>query len=83
MVLWHQFIPSDIEYDFETDELAAHSVIYHEAVQCFFNGFEVRRNKRYPDRYRLLGSSDGGRRLMIIFHLKQDNVVRIITGWPI
>jgi len=27
--------------------------------------------------------SNGGKRLKVIFQLKPDNVVRIITGWPL
>lgn len=42
-----------------------------------------RRNERFKDRYRLAGTTLGGRRLTIIFQLKPGNVVRIITGWPL
>jgi hypothetical protein len=45
--------------------------------------FEIRRNKRYRDRYQLIGTPLGGRRLKIIFQLKPESVVRIITGWPL
>ena len=83
MVRWHDFIPSDFEYDFENDKLAAHGVSYEEAVECFFSEFEVRRNKKYVDRYQLVGTTAGGRRLKIIIQLKAANVVRIITGWPL
>jgi uncharacterized DUF497 family protein len=85
MVDWRRFTPSDFEYDFETDELAAHRIDYEEAVECFFNEFEVRRNrpKLHRDRYQLNGRTDGGRHLKIIFQLKTRGVVRIITGWDI
>ena len=83
MVNWRRFTPTDFEYDFERDELAAHRVTFEETVGCFFSDFEVRRNKSYPDRYQLIGRTLGGRRLKIIFQLKPGNVVRIITGWPI
>lgn len=82
-VNWKRFAPADFEYDFERDELADHVVTFEEAVECFFSDFEVRRNKTYRDRYQLLGKTLGGRRLKIIFQLKQGKVVRIITGWPI
>jgi len=52
---WSKFTPQDFEYDFERDELATHRVTFEEAVECFFSDFEVRRNKRYRDRYQLLG----------------------------
>jgi len=83
LVNWHRFTPTDFEYDFERDELAAHHVTFDEAVECFFSNLEVRRNKSYHDRYQLLGSTISGRRLKIIFQLKPGNVVRIITGWDI
>ena len=56
---------------------------FDEAVECFFEDFEIRRNKRYRDRYQLIGTTLGGRRLRIIFQLKPEDVVRIITGWPL
>jgi uncharacterized DUF497 family protein len=80
---WSRFSPQDFEYDFERDELAAHRVTFEEAVECFFSDFEVRRNKRYRDRYQLLGRTMGGRKLKIIFQLKPQSIVRIITGWTI
>lgn len=83
MVNWHGFTPTGFEYDFERDELAAHHVTFDEAVECFFSNLEVRRNKSYRDRYQLFGSTISGRRLKIIFQLKPENVVRIITGWDI
>ena len=83
MVNGRRFTPTDFEYDFERDELAAHHLTFDEAVECFFSDFEVRRNKSYRDRYQLLGQTIGGRRLRIIFQLKPGNVVRIITGWTI
>ena len=83
MVNWHHFEPSDFEYDFEQDKLAAHHVTFEEAVESFFSDYEVRRNKRYLDRYQLIGRTIGGRKLKIIFQLKPKNIVRIITGWPI
>jgi len=83
VVNWHHFEPSDFEYDFEQDKLAAHHVTFEEAVESFFSDYEVRRNKRYLDRYQLIGRTIGGRKLKIIFQLKPKNIVRIITGWPI
>ena len=83
MVNWSRVTPNDFEYDFERDELAAHRVSFEEAVESFFSDFEIRRNKRYRDRYQLLGRTIGGRRLKIIFQLKPRSVVRIITGWPV
>lgn len=81
MVRWNNFTPSDIEYDFESDKLAAHNITFDEAVECFFSDFQIRKNKRYKDRYQLIGATFGGRKLKIIFQLKPGKVVRIITGW--
>ena len=83
VVKWSSFTPSDFEYDFENDKLAAHRVTFDEAVECFFSDFQIRRNKKFKDRYQLIGTTLGGRELKIIFQLKPGNVVRIITGWPL
>ena len=83
MVKWNDFTPSDFEYDFENDKLAAHRVTFDEAIECFFSDFQVRRNKKFKDRYQLIGSTLGGRKLKIVFQLKTGNVVRIITGWSL
>jgi uncharacterized DUF497 family protein len=83
VVKWSTFTPSDFEYDFENDKLADHHVSFDEAVECFFSDFQVRRNKKFKDRYQLIGSTLGGRELKIIFQLKSGNVVQIITGWPL
>jgi uncharacterized DUF497 family protein len=82
-VNWARFTPSSFEYDFERDKLFEHRVTFDEAVQCFFSDFEVRRNKKYRDRYQLIGRTFGGRKLKIIFQVKPDGVVRIITGWAL
>ncbi|ASC74276.1 hypothetical protein XM38_052510 [Halomicronema hongdechloris C2206] len=55
----------------------------NEAIQCFSANFQVKRNKSYRDRYQLIGVTFGRRRLKIIFQLKEHNIVRIITGWPL
>ena len=83
MVDWSRFIPADFEYDFEHDKLAVHGIEFEDAVECFFSDFVVRRNKRFADRFQLIGRTAGGTRLRIIFQLKPSKVVRIITGWKI
>lgn len=80
---WDEFVPSEFEYDWEKDKLREHNVIFDEAVQSFFNDYEIRRNKRFRDRWQLIGITDNGRKLKIIFQLKSGNIVRIITGWQI
>jgi uncharacterized DUF497 family protein len=83
VVNWNRFVPSDFEYDFDREELAAHHVTFEEAVECFFSDYQVRRNKSYRDRFQWIGRTASGRRLKIIFQLKPGNVVRIITGWDV
>jgi uncharacterized DUF497 family protein len=83
VVNWHRFTPTDFEYDFEKDKLADHRIEFEEAIECFFCDFQVRRNKKYKNRYQLMGVILGGRKLEIIFQFKPRNVVRIITGWPL
>ncbi len=80
---WNDFIPSEFEYDWEQDKLGVHGVNFEEAVETFFNDCQIRRNKRFKDRWQLIGRTNGGRRLKIIFQLKPGKIVRIITGWPI
>ena len=80
---WDIFVTSEFEYDWEKDKLRAHNVTFEEAVETFYNEYEVRRNKSFKDRWQLTGRNDGGRKLKIIFQLKQGNIVRIVTGWQI
>lgn len=83
MPKWNEFIPKQIEYDLEKDKLKNHHVTIEEAVQCFYNNYSIRKNKKYKERYKLLGYTDAGRSLCVIFQLKRNETVRIITGWDI
>ena len=83
MPKWETFIPNEFEYDFENDKLAVHKLSIDEVIQCFYGNYTVRRNKKFKDRYKLIGSMDSGKKVCIIFQLKKSNVVRIITGWEI
>ena len=74
------FEPTDFECDFDNDELFAHRISIKEAVECFYNDFQIRRNKSFTDRFQLIGETSGGRKLKIIFQLKENDIVRIITG---
>ncbi len=82
MVNWTNFHPSSFEFEFDEDKLEAHGVTPDEAAQCFWNVFDVRRNKSFHDRYQILGTTDAGRALKLIVHVK-SRVIRVITGWPI
>jgi uncharacterized DUF497 family protein len=83
MPRWNEFKPREFEYDFENDELHAHRISFEEARQCFRSRFTILRNKKYKDRFKLLGKTESGRRLCIIFQLKAHHIARIITGWEI
>jgi uncharacterized DUF497 family protein len=80
---WSKFEPTDFEYDFESDKFSVHRITFKEAVECFYNDFDIRRNKSFTDRYQLIGKTFGGRKLKIIFQLKPNRIVRIITGWEL
>ena len=80
---WSKFQPTDFEYDFERDELFSHRLTLDDAIECFYNDFQIRRNKSFKDRFQLIGETFGGRKLKIIFQLKPNRIVRIITGWDI
>jgi uncharacterized DUF497 family protein len=83
MVKWSEFRPADFEYDFERDKLSQHGITFDEAVECFFSDYEIRRNKKFSNRFQLIGHTVGGRRIKIIFTIVRGDTVRIITGWPI
>lgn len=84
MVNWNGIIFKDFEDDEEIREkLHRHRLQFEEVVQCFYNPFQVRRNKMFKDRFQLIGKTDSGRRLKVIFQLKPENSVRIITGWDL
>ena len=54
MVFWQKFDPEQFDFEFDEDELAAHSISVDEAVEVIWNGFEVRRNKRYRGGYQIV-----------------------------
>jgi len=80
---WSNFEAIDFEYDFENDELFAHRITFKEAVECFYNDFQTRRNKSFKDLYQLISETFDGRSLEMIFQLKPNRIVRIITGWDL
>lgn len=84
MTSWNKIVFRDFEYDEAIEEkLHAHKISFSEAVECFYNPFIIRRNKKFKDRFQLIGNTDSGRQLKIIFQLKKKDTVRIITGWDI
>ncbi len=83
MVYWQKFDPAAYGYEFDEEELAGHTVTVEEAVEVFWHPFDVRRNKTKRIGYQITGTTDAGRRLMLIVYEKSKRVLRVITGWPI
>ena len=84
VVDWNRILFKDFEDDDDIrDKLHQHRLEFEEVIQCFYNQFQVRRNKKFKDRFQLVGKTDAGRRLKVIFQLKLGNIVRIITGWDL
>ena len=81
MVYWQKFNPTEFEYEFDEDELGRH-ISVDEAVEVFWNGFDVRRNKRIHSGYQLLGYTDG-RRLKLVVYEKEARLLRVISGWVV
>ena len=81
MVYWQKFNPEQFQYEFDETELAGHGVTVDEVIEVIWNGFQVRRNKRYHGGYQLIGYTDGGRKLKLIVYEKEKNLIRVITGW--
>jgi hypothetical protein len=83
LVYWQKFNPEEFEFEFDEDALVGHSVTIDEAIEVIWNGFEVRRNKRYHGGYQIVGFRDGGRQLKLIVYEKEQGVIRVITGWDV
>jgi uncharacterized DUF497 family protein len=70
--------------EFEWDEgneeklLVRHNVSVQEAEQCFANPHTIR--KGADDAYLLLGKTDEGRMLFLVYQQKHQGVVRIYSG---
>lgn len=96
MVQPSKFRHLDFEWDENNvDELMAHGIGSWEAEECFYNQHRTYRNKRKTGRdyetFKLEGSTDAGRDLLLIFFVKRKTTVRsmhgstafirVITGW--
>lgn len=82
MVDWNRFDAAEYGLEFNAEKLAAHGVGVHEAAELLWNGFIVRRNKRFKDRVQIIGRSDSGRAIKLIV-LIEGKTLRVITGWPL
>jgi len=83
MVYWQKFDPEDFEFEFNQEELSAHKISVDEATEVLWNGFDVRRNKRYHGGYEIVGRTDGGRKVKLIVYEKRKGLIRVITGWDL
>jgi len=83
VVYWQRFDPASFDYEFNEDELTTHGITVDEATEVFWNGFEVRQNKRQGTGYQILGQTDAGRSLKLIVYEKRRRLIRVVTGWPI
>ena len=83
MVYWQKFDPEEFEFEFNEQELAAHKISVDEATEIIWNGFDVRRNKRYHGGYEIVGRTDGGREVKLIVYEKRKGLIRVITGWDL
>jgi len=98
MVQVSKFKWLEFEWDeYNVTEIQGHSIEPNEAEACFYNAHEVFRNKKKPGRryqpHKLVGKTDSGRKLLLIFFVKEKTkvrsslgsvaLVRIITGWEV
>jgi uncharacterized DUF497 family protein len=63
--------------------LAAHGISFEEVEQVFANSPRSARNRKARSGdWKMLGLTDGGRRLTIVVHYDGDaKMIRPITGW--
>ena len=98
MVQISKFRWIEFEWDeYNVTELQGHSIAPNEVEACFYNEHEIFRNKKKPGRkyqtFKLVGKTDSGRKLLLIFFVKEKTkvrsslgsvaLVRIITGWEV
>jgi len=89
-----------IEFEWDEhniSELDKHSIAPNEAEECFYNEHAVFRNKKKSGRkyqtYKLVGKTDSGKQLLLIFFVKEKTkarsslgsvaLIRVITGWEV
>ena len=78
---WYFFV-----WDDDNEEhLGRHHVYPEEAEEVFFNCYVITPNKKRhgPRRYRIVGRTNQGRRLLLVFEDMGASVARIITGWDV
>jgi uncharacterized DUF497 family protein len=70
----------EFEWDEANEErlLSAHDVSALEAEECFLNAHTTR--KASNEAYLLLGKTDGGRMLLLVYQQKATGVVRVYSA---
>ncbi|MEW5987851.1 MAG: BrnT family toxin [Chloroflexota bacterium] len=67
------------------EEIYRHRVRPEEVEQCFFNRPQWHKRKPHrsgaQERFYLLGQTDGGRTLFIVYQRKKGGVIRPITAY--
>ena len=81
MVYWQKFNPAEFEFNLMKPNLPDTRLALMKPLRLFWNGFQVRRNKRYHGGYQIIGYTDGGRELKLIVYEKRKGLIRVITGW--
>ena len=81
MVNWSRFDPNDYEITFNDRKLAVRDITRRDVMQVLWNGIHVLRDKKYRNRYRVRGRTDGGDPLELIAVDLGKRNLRFITGW--
>jgi uncharacterized DUF497 family protein len=78
---WYFFV-----WDEDNEEhIGCHGIMPEEAEEVFFNRYVITPNKRKANtnRYRIVGKTNGGPKLRLIFEDLGESIARIITGWDL
>lgn len=81
MVNWTRFDPNRYEIEFNEAKLAVRDISTADVMQVLWNGIHVIRDKKYRNRYRVLGRTDDGHPLELIAVDLGKRRIRFITGW--
>lgn len=74
--------------EYNEAEICEHHVTCFELEECFENPYRAAPHskaksepEKYGDRYRIMGQTNGGRKLFIIIQYKGGNMIRPITAF--
>jgi len=83
VVNWTRFDPNRYEIEFNEAKLAVRNISPADVMQVLWNGIHVIRDKKYRNRYRVLGRTDDGHPLEVIAVGLGKRRIRFITGWHV